>query len=254
MLHMPALKPDTIDGVARCARYGFGPNKLHLCGPDANREVLSYIQAGASDPGLERLLTGFKTLYPYLKQIASANRIPDPFDDRVVEAYWIGNELLETISPKIFFRHLAETLGLKKRYDPKSFEQLVKKLPKGARMHHSFHVLNAYQRTGHDAVWHNLESMDACRVSWGEVVRVDGPKVILKRRPLALNGHQLELGEAVEYTASRQLDAAPEFDELTPGQIVTLHWHKLCEVISDRQARWLLYYTLKHAALSNQTL
>ena len=84
-------KTTSVDGIARCTRYAFGPNRLHLCGPDANKEVLAYLKEGVSDPGLENLLRRFSTLYPYLQHIAQANHIADPCDERVVEAYWIGN-------------------------------------------------------------------------------------------------------------------------------------------------------------------
>ncbi len=243
----------TLDGVARCARYAFGPNKLHLCGPDANREVLAYLQEGASDAGLAHLLQGFQTLYPYLRQIAEANRIHDPFDQRVVEAYWIGNELLETIPVKRFYHHLAEVLRLKDRYDPRSFQQLVEKLPQGARMHHSFHVFNAYKRTGHDATLHTPESMDACRVSWGKVVAVDGLSVTLLRKPLVLQGYHLALGSEERYTVQRKLE--DDFLEaLTPGEWLTLHWNVPCEIVTERNVQFLEYYTQKHLALANQTL
>ncbi|PIS41261.1 MAG: hypothetical protein COT25_04065 [Candidatus Kerfeldbacteria bacterium CG08_land_8_20_14_0_20_42_7] len=242
------------DGVARCTRYAFGPNKLHLCGPDANAEVFAYMKEGIVDPGLEKLLSRFSTLYPYLEHIARANHIRDPFDDRVVHAYWIGNELLETITPQSFYTHLADTLDLKHKYTPKEFEQLARKLPQGARMHHSFHVFNAYKRTGHDARFHNLESMDSCRISWGTVATVDGPTITLKRKPLILNGHHIGLGEEENFVVTRQLQDDVEFDELKPGDVLSLHWGRLCEVISKQDARLLEHYTNKHIALTNLTL
>lgn len=244
---------DTLDGVARAARYAFGPNKLHLCGPDANAEVLAYLQEGASDAGLGNILKGFQTLYPYLQQIAASNGIRDPFDPRVVEAYWIGNELLETIPVKTFYRHLAETLRLKDRYDPKSFGELALKLPRGGRMHHAFHVLNAYKRTGHDAKLHTLESMDACRVSWGTVTAVDGVSITVLRKPLLLNGHQLVLGEAVPFVVQRKLE--DDFlEDVQPNHIITMHWGVPCEMVTGENVRYLEHYTRVSIALSNETL
>ena len=91
-------------------------------------------------------MQGFKTLYPYLQEIAHSNGIVDPFDDRVVEAYWVGNALLETIPQQRFYRHLRDTLDLKRKYKTREFDQLIAKLGQGARMHHNVHVLNAYKR------------------------------------------------------------------------------------------------------------
>ncbi len=242
------------DGVTRCARYAFGPNRLHLCGPDANREVLAYLQAGASDVGLAHILQEFKTLFPYLKQIAEANGITDPFNSRVVEAYWIGNELLENIGLKNFWRHLAENLKLKSRINIKTFNQLTEKLPRGARMHHSFHVFCVQQKTGHAQGLHTLEGMDACRVSWGKILAVDGPKIKVLRRPLILKQNKLILAEPEEYTITRQLADDYLFDNLQPDKWLTIHWQVPCEIVNEQNIHWLEYYTLKHLNLANQTL
>lgn len=242
-----------MDGVTRCARYAFGPNKLHYCGPDANREVLAYLREGVWDAGLERILRGFQTLYPYLEQIARANGIRDPFDDRVVEAYWVGNELLKHIPIKTFYRHLVDNLKLTKRGSSESFDQLASKLPKGARMHHSFHVFNVYQRTGNMPKFHTLQSLDACRVSWGKIKFIDGPKVVVERKPLLLNGHSLYLGDPLEQVVYRKLEDDWLTDSLAIGQWITMHWNVLCEVVNESQIRWLEHYTQKHIDLANQT-
>lgn len=250
---MPLAPTTSLEGVARCSRYAFGPNKLRMCGPDANAELGAYLATHTSDQGLTRLLEQFKTMYPYLQAIAQANRIADPFDNRVVEAYWIGNELLETISQPAFYRHLAEALELKRKIPLKSFDELAGKLPLGARMHHSFHVLNVYRRTGNLEILHTLESMDACRISWGRITEVAGPTIQLHRRPLELTGHQLALGEEQNFSVSRRLEDDLG-DELAPGNWLTLHWGVPCEVISERSVAFLEHYTRLHLKLANRTL
>ncbi|HAO81304.1 MAG TPA: hypothetical protein DDW92_00850 [Candidatus Veblenbacteria bacterium] len=250
---MPKLATTKVDGVARCARYAFGPNRLHLCGPDANSEVLAYLKAGVTDPGLESLLRKFGTLYPYLLHIARANNIADPFDARVVEAYWIGNELLETIPLQVFYRHLVDSLRLKARGPKMQFNTLEAKLPRGARMHHSFHVLNVYERTGHDQSLHTLESIDACRVSWGRIDKIEGGKIIVWRQPLKLEAGKLSLGEEELFTVTRRLE--DDFMEGPKvGDIITMHWQVPCEVVTQNNVRWLEKYTRQHLALANQTL
>lgn len=250
------LKPltSTLEGVARCTRYAFGPNKLRMCGPDQQGEIAAYLSEHQADQGLTGLLVQFKTLYPYLQTIAHANGIRDPFDERVVEAYWVGNELLETVPNQTFYRHLGETLELKRKMPQHSFSELAEKLPQGARMHHSFHVFNVYKRTGNMEVLHTLESMDACRVSWGKITAIEGPKVTLQRKPLKLVGHALVLGEPEPFTITRLLDTDDVLDEARVGQWLTLHWYRPCEIVSNANVRHLEWYTKKHLALANQTL
>jgi hypothetical protein len=239
-----------MDGVALCSRYAFGPNRLHMCGPDMNREVLAYLTAGATDQGLADILRNFKTLYPYLREIASANQISDPFDRRVVEAYWIGNELLEHISPKNFYHHLVESFQAKKRFSPKVFERLQNKLAEGAKMHHTFHVFNIWQTGGQN----DLASFDQCRVSWGEVVKVDGPAIAVLRRPLILLGGKFTLGSAMSVDVARQLEGSPIMDEVKIGDVISIHWGVPCEILIPQQAANLEKYTQLSIGLANQTL
>lgn len=243
-----------MDGVALCSRYAFGPNRLHMCGPDMNREVLAYLDEGITDLGLVNILRNFKTLYPYLREIARANHIQDPFDRRVVEAYWIGNELLENIAPKNLYHHLVDNLEIKKRLKPQSFNRLTSKLAQGSRMHHSFHVFNIWRRTGHADEPHTLDSLDNCRVSWGEVVKVDGPVIAVLRRPLMLLGGKFILGSAGSTEVARQLEGSSIMDEVKAGDVISIHWGIPCEVLTAPQVANLEKYTQLSIKLANQSL
>lgn len=243
-----------MDGVSLCARYSFGPNRLHYCGPDASAEVLAYIKNGASDLGLSALLAKFGTLYPYLRLIASANGITDPFDKRVVEAYWLGNPLLQNVNRQKFYNHLVDGQKLKRRISLKEFHRLEDKIAQHALPHHSFHVLNIWKRTGHTERLHTLDSMDACRVSAGVVVAVDGPKITVKRRPIAYQDGKLYLGRPEGAQATRHLEANFDIEQLQPGALISMHWSQPCEVITEKQARELEKYTLQSIAFANQTI
>jgi hypothetical protein len=239
-----------MDGLLRCTRYAFGPNRLHYCGPDANREILSYLEAGETDPGLTAMMEKFQTLYPYLKLIADANRIRDPFDDRVVEAYWLGNELLEAVGKKSFFRHLSDGLNLRRKVSPGQLDRISEPIGNGAVPHHSYHVFSVWKRTGHTETAHTIDSIDACRISWGRVTEVDGPKIKVLRRPILPSSGALTLGEHQPVTVMRPLDAREDIAEVRVGATVTMHWNVPCEVISDRQKNNLKRYTLRHLKMA----
>jgi hypothetical protein len=242
-----------MDGIMRCTRYAFGPNRLHYCGPDANSEVLAYLAEGLADPGLERILRAFRTMYPYLELIAHSNGIADPFDERVVEAYWLGNDLLDSVGKQRLYRHLAETLDLKRQFGYRGFAEVEDKIAAGAVPHHNFHVLDVWKRTGHVARPHTLESLDACRISSGRVLEVDGPNILIEREPLISNGDRLAFGPAERRKVRRPLDSRSDIEQLEPGQIITVHWDVPCEAITPAQAANLRKYTAQHLALANQT-
>jgi hypothetical protein len=243
-----------MNGILRCSRYAFGPNRLHYCGPDAASEIRSYIEESASDPGLTKLLSQFQTMYPYLRHIAEANNIRDPFDDRVVEAYWIGNELLENIGQRKFYHHLVEGQKIKKKIGAQAFTRVEEKIEQGAVPHHSFHVLDIWLRAAQGERDKTLFDIDECRVSWGTVKTVSGPSVTVLSEPLLYGDGKLFLGAPVEKKLARRLEAEYDIEQIKPGDTVSIHWSVPCEVITERQAAMLRRYTLHHLRLANQTI
>ncbi|MFH2063195.1 MAG: DUF6390 family protein [bacterium] len=238
-----------MDGILRCSRYAFGPNRLHYCGPDANRELLAYIREGEEDFGLRAMLSAFETLAPYLKLIARANGIADIFDDRVVEAYWLGNELLDGVEKRHLYRHLEDGLRLRRRLGA-GFSAVADRIGHGAVPHHSFHVFSVWRRTGQADVVHSLDSLDSCRIAAGLVRAVHGPKVTVEVEPLVSDGRRIWLGPAEERTVLRPFESREDLDELTVGQVVALHWGVPCEVITPEQAARLRHYTERHLAVA----
>lgn len=243
-----------MDGLLRCSRYAFGPNRLHYCGPDANQELLAHIDSSESDPGLESILKAFRTMYPYLRLIADANRIRDAFDGRVVEAYWIGNALLDTVQVRTFHRHLQEGQGLGHRMGWEAVEHLGSTIARGAVPHHSFHVLEVWRQTGNQDREVTLENMDSCRISWGKVQHIDGPFIGVETEPLVLLDGKLALGQTTTKRIARSLGAEGDIESLQPGQIVTMHWGVPCEVITTAQAAELQRRTLSHIRFANERL
>ena len=242
------------DGILRCARYAFGPNRLHYCGPDVGHEVAAHLANKAADPNLQHILEQFRTLYPYLNLIAQANHITDPFEERVVEAYWIGNELLETVSRRKLYNLLVQDLHLKQRLNAKTFSQAADTIGRGAVPHHSFHVLDVWRHTGHQDREHTLTTLDECRISWGQVTIVDGPSITVASEPLGYLEGKLFLAPAATRKLVRKLEADYAIEQLKQGDIVTIHWGVPCEVVSPHQAEVLRSYTLRHLKFANQTI
>jgi len=243
-----------MDGITRCSRYAFGPNRLHYCGPDRNREMKDMIDDGNEDFGLRHLLEQFKTLFPYLKHIAVANGIRDPFDPRVVEAYWLGNELLETIEKRQLHRFLIDDLRVKDKLKKNDFSWLEEKIGQGALPHHSFHVLNIWSQEGHTDLLESVNRMGECQISSGQVIEINGPKITVSTEPLIYEGGKLVLGLPITRVLIRNLESEYDIEQIKIGEIVSIHWGVPCEVINKKQAEILRKYTLKNIAFANMTL
>jgi hypothetical protein len=237
-------------GTLRFARYAFMPNRLRYCGGDDNATMFQYAVAGVTDGGLTPLLRKFSGALPYLQLIARANGIADPFDARVVEAYWIGSELLDTVEVRQLYDHLTERFG--RQLQGRTREWVLGKAPAGARPHHSFHVFDVHSRVGD--LGHTLQTMDSCRVSWARVLRVEGGELVVEREPLVLRAGKLALDPPRLERATRQIDGHGFADGATPGDWVTLHWGWACETIDEPRRRNLERYTRHHVAMANQTI
>ncbi len=245
------LPPDSrlLDGPQLFARYGFMPNRLTYCGPNDNRELFDYCVADVTDAGLLGLLRKFTGAMPYLRLIAECNALLDPFDVRVVEAYWLGNDLLQGVEARALYDSLRERFGRELR--PRDLELVLGKAPAGAHPHHSFHVLEVCPRNGWPQA---LSFMDNCRISWGKVVALDGSTLTVEVMPLVIAGHQLVLGTPERRTINREFDGNGFVSAAQIGEWVSIHWGWACQVLSPRQVANLERWTRYHLDIVNATL
>lgn len=241
--------PDPGGGPLRFARYAYPPNELGYCGPDASTQLLEQVGAGVADADLRRLLRGFEGAWPYLELIAAANGIADPLDDRVVEAYWVGNPLLDRVGPRL----LGDSLEVRfRRRAGRSWTDLVAPVPDGAVPHHSFHVFGVYPWLGllrEGRLDEPLRVLDRCRIRWGLVQSVGAGTAVVRSRPLVWDGRRLALGGPVEETAM----TGPHHRGLRPGAWCALHWDWVCEELDARSLTRLQHYTRRQLAAVNGT-
>lgn len=254
---MTAEKAETarnMEGSALFVRYAFMPNRLEFCGPDDNSALFEHALKGSAEPKIGPLLKSFTGAYPYLQLIAYSNGIADPFHQRVVEAYWIGNELLEGVEARWLYDSLRERF--KDRMSPRTLDLVIGKAPMGARPHHSFHVMDALSRqssvTGEIGV--GLEAMEECRIGWGKVRRIEGSHLAVEHQPLVLEEGKLALGDPIERRVLRRIQSAGFTDSVEVGDWVSFHWGWACGVLTQRQVRLLESYTHHHIRLTNLTL
>ena len=106
-------------------------------GGDVHGALLgTYLARGVVDGRLAEVESEFAGAWPYLEVIAEATGI-DRLDRRVVEAYWIGNPLVEQVPPAALHRMLsawARTVGVPS-------PEVVDAVATFGVAHHSCHVL-----------------------------------------------------------------------------------------------------------------
>lgn len=242
--------PGATRGLVRFIRYAFMPNHLGYCGGAGDQLLLEQAVAGQVDRATLPLLARFSGAVPYLRVIAGANGLAEPFDERVVEAYWLGNSLLERVEAADLYRTLEERFG--RQLTGRVRQQVLDKPPQGAKPHHLFHVLDVYRHLEVAEV--GMAAMESCRVSWGQVTRIEGPSLTVSRQPLELAGTRLALGPPRPEPVLRSLSGRGFVDQVRVGDWVSLHWGWVCEVLDHRRLSSLRRWTAHHLDLANRTI
>lgn len=244
-----------VAGPILFARYAYGPNRLGYCGPDAVEELWGEGTSGGDGAALRELARSFEGAWPYLELIATANGIPDPLDRRVVEAYWLGNDLLASVRPGLMAASLEQRFRPRTR--PESWRWLAGKPSDGARPVHAFHVLDVFPRIGlmrSGSVERALETMDSCRIRWGRVLERDGDWLVVDAVPLVLTDGRLALGAPRLERIQAWRDGTGFVNTAEPGDVISIHWSWACDRLSARQVAGLVRSTRHQIAIANRTI
>ena len=238
-------------GALLFARYAYPPNALGLCGADEPRTLIEHGDAGVADGGLAELARTFDGAWPYLSLIASSNGIDDPLDRRVVEAYWVGNDLLDRVRPDDLARHVDDRF---RGRIGRAREHVTDVVASGAVPHHCFHVFAVYPwlgllRTG--IVDEPLRILDQCRTTAAVVQTLSGDSADVLARPLCWDGRRLALGDPESRTVRHRSDGLSFVRALEPGDRVSLHWDFVCDLLSPRAELALAQATRRALAAVN---
>lgn len=238
-----------MDGVALCARFSIATNRLQFCGPsDAEPTLYAAITRAAELDRARAALTRFEALYPYLEAIGTKHGL-DPFDERVVEAYWLGNSLLDAFDRDDFARILV---ALVRRGLPRSTAaRLTDHLPQRPVPHHAFHVsfVGVGEVTGH--VETTVANMELCRPSSASVVAVGPKQLEVERATLGWAGDRLTLSPPAPASLPYDPQILPD---VRAGDHVAVHWNHPALQLNGQQLGALAYWTARSLEAANQAL
>lgn len=238
--------PTSMNGVQLGARFSIATNRLKFCGPsDAEPALYRAITEGRDLEPAARSLSRFEALFPYLEAIASKSG-RKPLDFEVVEAYWIGNSLLDTFD-RADFVHLLGALS-KKGLPRFVARELESRLPDHPIPHHVFHVafVGVGAVTGH--VKTTLPNMEACRPAGADVLEVRDDRLQMEHPSLEVRDGKLTLGGRTVESLMYDPRALPD---LHVKDHVALHWGWPAAQLSSEQARRLEHYTRRSLDQAN---
>ncbi len=226
--HSPA-STSGLRGAALFSRYAYPPNFLGYCGPPDSDAVFA-LASGSGHQHPAAMAARFDGAWMFLCLIADCNGISDPLDERVVEAYWVGNPLLEQVPPP----RLAECV--RRAGVVGAGAGAVSAATGGGLAHHSFQVFAVYPWFGllhsrHAQV--PLMVLDRCRIRWGTVEHIDGDSAVVTSRRLALREDRLVIGDESSETVRCARGGVALAESLQVGDVVSLHWDWICDRLSQ---------------------
>jgi len=248
-----------MNGLVLFCKYAFPPNRLQYCGPQETKTLFELLTEKSHFKELKNLALHFEGAVPYLRLISQANKIKDIFDWKVVEAYWLGNELLKNVEISKLHRLIEERF--KKRIKIKEWHWLELQPIKGAKPFHGFHVFDIYRQIGllksggRDKI---IETMDNCRIGWGKIKNISFKN---EPREMAL-GNALVEYNPLEFNDFGKLQLGKKFlknfylidASLKENDEVSLHWNFICDKLTPRQKQNLIYWTNYHLDLANKII
>lgn len=237
------------EGPALFSRFAFPPNALGYCGPTDGRLLVELMTSGSTEiEEYRHVLPAFAGAWPYLELIAASSG-RDPLDVGVVEAYWLGNPLLEQVDLLMLGNSVEDRFRARAGWD---WGTVSDGLKSGARPNHAFHVFCIYPWVGmlrSGVVEQALHVLDRCRIRWGLVTGDTGDRVLVRSHPLTWDGRRLLLGPEHTESVLKPVDSGP----LAPGDRVAMHWDYVCQRISGRQQRWLERFHNLHLEIANRS-
>lgn len=237
-----------MQGIRIAALYGFYPHKLGFCGLQENsaRKILSSYLSGekVSEQKIRKILETFKGAFSYYKLIAKSNKIEDPFDEKVVKAYWIGNKLLEKVPVGSLREMIIKEFAGPDLLSKKIAEKKASEIPLTSKAHHSFHVLVMGSVSGRIVLEGKL--LDICRIGWGKIIGRKKEKteniykVIIEYQPLQERKRRYFLGKPIHKIVFWDKKF---ISEIKTGDSVAIHWNYIIQTLNAKNLINLKKYT-----------
>ncbi|MFO0703206.1 MAG: DUF6390 family protein [Patescibacteria group bacterium] len=216
--------------------FAYSPNSRGYCGLDsANSEFQKCIKYGKCE-GVAKELKSFITLYPYLKTISKVRKLKF-HDYKVVEAYWLGNELLKNFPISGYEILINEFI---KQGVPKWLtDDLSRKVPKKFIPHHLFQVLHVGVGQASGSVPFNLNSINNCMIRIGEIESVSGNGLIMNIENL----NRIKNGYVAKTKRVKMNTKSALFIKPHVNDYYCVHWGQIVKKLTSKEFTNLKHWT-----------
>ncbi|HEU4361174.1 MAG TPA: DUF6390 family protein, partial [Mycobacterium sp.] len=135
------------------------------------------------------------------------------------------------------------------------WSHLTAELAGEAAGNHCFHVFGVYPwsrllgRTGQP-----LQVLDNCRITWATVLSRDDDDIEVSCRALEWDSAALRLSEPSPRRLTVWVDGYAAVPDVAVGDVVALHWGRLCGRLAPQQVQALADSTERQLSVTNRRL
>jgi len=233
-----------MEGLKLASIYGLKPHELGFCGPQvaAKQKILrGFVLGKISEKEAQAVLEKFEGAYQYYKLIAESNGIEDPFDEKVIRAYWVGNKLLDKVKVEDLRQMVIEKFSYAGLLPKEVAEEKAKAISEKAIPHHSLHVYVIGSVTGKVDL-NDLVMKDLCRVSWGKVLEINEDKIIVEYRSI-VGDKKIGWSELKRKVVDWDKNILPA---VNIGDRISFHWKLAIQILSKEDIINLEKYTFQN--------
>lgn len=218
------------------SRFSLPPNSLGYCGKNSASEKFKACVVNGKCGGIENELKQFIVLYPYLRTISKISRL-SKFSYKVIESYWLGNDLLSKAKQKDY--GILLDFFEKQGVPDWLIKELKAKKPKKFIPTHLFQVLHVGVGRASGSVPYNIETINNCMIRWGKVEKVN--KTTAK---INLNSLKKTPGIYKLSLVEETFPYIPSFVQgIKAGDIVAVHWKQITKILTENEASKLSHWT-----------
>jgi hypothetical protein len=224
------------------SRFSLPPNSLGYCGRNSAASEFKKCIIDGKCEGIEKEVENFIVLWPYLKTISQVTNLPS-LSYEVIEAYWIGNDLLKKFKPEHYDLLLE---NFKKQGVPDFFvEELRQKRPKIFIPSHLFQVLHVGVGKASGAVPFDINSINNCTIRWGKVEEINKNKALINLTSLKIINKSDSTN--IKYQMSNIKEEIPFNLKLVPdlksGTTTAVHWDQVIKILTKEEEQKLSSWT-----------
>lgn len=224
-----------MEGVWISTKYSWGCPELTKMG--AQSLIFKFVRSPTQGK-LAVVIAYLERLEPFLyyQLIGMANNIADPFDERIIRAFWLGNDLLKPVTKKDIESFLSKRKDLGVHSLP-----LIKIMDLiGGKPNHNFEILWLLKDKKPNQILRAkfLEDIiNKCLVRAGEIIEIKRPGLVVKTIAVNAEKKEIVLKERTEKISFGFMG------QLRKGDIISVHLGTAREIIERETSKNLLKIT-----------